>query len=208
MVESFPLSIFDCDADLFSDSDYSPSVWDGSEGETAKWTVGELDLIGYGVPKAFLRRIPREAKEWTRVKVFLEPRRPDSFYFYIASMSALPTDVALRIPQCHYMIPHPSNPGWVPVVEGIGFLDGKPTGRRRTRGVLGPKGSPRKVGRDRKVEDRKRRRQAPSSSSEEEHSDRKRRKDRAKEISDWIEKGRLEREKSRKKDRKEKVKAR
>ena len=101
MVETFPLSIFDCDADLFSDSDYSPSVWDGSEGETAKWTVGELDLIGYGVPKAFLRRIPREAREWTRVKVFLEPRRPDSFYFYIASMSALPTDVALRIPQCH-----------------------------------------------------------------------------------------------------------
>ena len=69
MVEAFPLILFDWDADLFSVSDFSPSVWDGSEGEKSNWTVRELDLFGYGIPKAFLRRIPVEAKEWSRVKV-------------------------------------------------------------------------------------------------------------------------------------------
>ena len=101
----------DCDPDLFgSDEEFSPSEWDGSEGEKAQWTVQELDLVAFGVPSVFLRRIPEEAKRWKRAKVYVEPRSPDAFYFYISSMSASSTDIALRIPYCYYRIPNPNNP--------------------------------------------------------------------------------------------------
>ena len=122
--DEIPLGIMDCDPDLFGkDGEFAPSVWDGSEGETAVWTVGELDLVAYGVPNVFLRRIPEEAREWKRAKIYLEPRAPDSCYFYISNVSASPDDVALRIPQCYYKIPNPNSKGWAPVVGEMEALD-------------------------------------------------------------------------------------
>ena len=168
-----PLGIKDCDPDLWGkDFEYSPSVWDGSEGETASWTLQELDLVAYGVPEVFLRRIPEEASDWLRAKVYVELRVPDSYYFFIANVSALPTDVALRVPQCYFKIPNPNSQGWVPVVGNLGTLDGKPRPRRRrTRGSLGSRGKA-SVGKASK----KRSRHVVSSSSKDESRARKDRK--------------------------------
>ena len=75
-----PLSILKCDCERWcDDQEYAPSVWDGSEGDTAEWKVGDLEFIAFGEPNAFLRRIPRAAARWNKVKVYLEPSRPNSF---------------------------------------------------------------------------------------------------------------------------------
>ena len=93
-----PLTLKDCDPDFWekgSDYEFSPSEWDGSEGGNATWRVNELDLVAYGVPKVFLRKIPKEAKGWKRAKVLVEPNSPNSFYFFMCSMSASGSDTVL-----------------------------------------------------------------------------------------------------------------
>ena len=138
-----PLGIMDCDPDLFvPDEEFFPQEWDGSEGERSVWTVQELDLVAYGVPSVFLRRIPEQAKKWKRAKVYVEPGAPDVFYFFISNVSALPTDVALRVPYCYYKIPNPNTPGWAPVVGRDDTLDLRRKPRSRaTRGWPGSRSS-------------------------------------------------------------------
>ena len=114
----YPLEILNVDGNLFSsDDEYYPSEWDASEGDKSEFTVAELDLIGYGEPEAFLRRIPEEVKTWRRCKVFLDPSDRYCFYFFISRMSSSPEDIAMKLPWFHYKIPNPQTPGWCPVAR-------------------------------------------------------------------------------------------
>ena len=115
-----PLDIMDLNPNLFSgDSEFYPSVTDASETDEAQLRVKDLNLIAYGKPKDFLRRIPTEVSSWSRCQVYLD-KSPAREFFYLAKMSAIPDDIALKVPYFHFRIPDPNSPGWVPISKGMG----------------------------------------------------------------------------------------
>ena len=88
-----------------------------------------MESFALGNANALIRRIPRAAARWNKVKVYLEPRRPNSFYFYITNVDDLRTlwYVCRSVTSRH---PALKNPGRVLVVGDIGALDDRVRYRR------------------------------------------------------------------------------